>query len=138
MHDSLLNFHGVFFRHTLCNLSPNGFIFKIKVFSCCMISYITLCNLSVLQSAMKANRNFYWLNNKTIVRQVARHVKADFQSSHEAPRCECMHEHFHPITMLNCEELREKTGNPLLHYAICFATCVTAKLRGKYVARHVE
>jgi hypothetical protein len=27
--------------------------------------------------------------------------KADFQSSHEAPRCECMHEHFHPITMLN-------------------------------------
>ena len=28
-------------------------------------------------------------------------LKADFQSSHEAPRCECMHEHFHPITMLN-------------------------------------
>ena len=28
-------------------------------------------------------------------------VKADFQSSHEAPRCKCMHEHFHPITMLN-------------------------------------
>ena len=27
-------------------------------------------------------------------------IKAVFQSSHEAPRCECMHEHFHPITML--------------------------------------
>jgi hypothetical protein len=30
-----------------------------------------------------------------------RALKADFQSSDEAPRCECMHEHFHPITMLN-------------------------------------
>ena len=31
------------------------------------------------------------------------HVKADFQSSHEAPRSSLrvMHEHFHPITMLN-------------------------------------
>jgi hypothetical protein len=30
-------------------------------------------------------------------------VKADFQSSHEAPRSplRVMHEHFHPITMLN-------------------------------------
>ena len=30
-------------------------------------------------------------------------VKADFQSSHEAPRSSLrvMHEHFHPITMLN-------------------------------------
>jgi midasin (ATPase involved in ribosome maturation) len=27
--------------------------------------------------------------------------KGGFHSSHEAPRCECMHEHFHPITMLN-------------------------------------
>ena len=30
-------------------------------------------------------------------------IKADFQSSHEAPRSSLrvMHEHFHPITMLN-------------------------------------
>ena len=30
-------------------------------------------------------------------------LKADFQSSHEAPRSSLrvMHEHFHPITMLN-------------------------------------
>jgi hypothetical protein len=30
-------------------------------------------------------------------------VKAYFQSSHEAARCECMHEHFHPIAMLNSQ-----------------------------------
>ena len=31
------------------------------------------------------------------------YLKADFQSSHEAPRSSLrvMHEHFHPITMLN-------------------------------------
>jgi hypothetical protein len=39
-------------------------------------------------------------SNKTIRK---RYVKADFQSSHEAPRSSLrvMHEHFHPITMLN-------------------------------------
>ena len=34
---------------------------------------------------------------------VKKRLKADFQSSHEAPRrsLRVMHEHFHPITMLN-------------------------------------
>jgi hypothetical protein len=34
---------------------------------------------------------------------VGKRVKVDFQSSHEAPRSSLrvMHEHFHPITMLN-------------------------------------
>jgi hypothetical protein len=35
--------------------------------------------------------------------RVFSYLKADFQSSHEAPRSSLrvMHEHFHPITMLN-------------------------------------
>jgi hypothetical protein len=37
-------------------------------------------------------------------------VKAIFQSSHEAPRCECMHEHFHPITMRTQSEMTNEVA----------------------------
>ena len=55
-------------------------------------------------------------------------LKADFQSSHEAPRirCECLHlikidclalrldESAHASLAASCEELRARTGNPPL------------------------
>jgi hypothetical protein len=53
-------------------------------------------------------------------------LKADFQSSHEAPRSECLHlikmnclalwldESAHASLAASCEELRARTGNPLL------------------------
>jgi hypothetical protein len=42
-------------------------------------------------------------SNLKLVKEKLQSLKADFQSSHEAPRSSLrvMHEHSHPITMLN-------------------------------------
>jgi hypothetical protein len=67
------------------------------IFVCKQESHLNLNQSHNRLSVMKLNT----LSQPYRARPVA--LKADFQSSHEAPRSSLrvMHEHFHPITMLN-------------------------------------
>jgi hypothetical protein len=76
------------------------YIFSIKnknvIYQICVY-----CNTTgvLLFSFLAIYYHKFRINEKALISP----IKADFQSSHEAPRSSLrvMHEHFHPITMLN-------------------------------------
>ena len=70
-----------------------------KLSCCLLIFYYLYVVLLYINRAVK--RCLKKINSEITLKYFC--LKADFQSSHEAPRSSLrvMHEHFHPITMLN-------------------------------------